>query len=192
MPASLQHPVTTNSIFYPLSEFYEELELSLPEITRLAPAEVPEPFCSLLVHDRDMTPTLEAAHDGKLGLRLLRFARQDDVVNRIVALVLSRDGRTVGMGAIRIFLEHLPPAAKDSVLEGHEPFGAILRQSAVTHCSRPVAYFRVKADSLIAGALGTELFHALYGRRNTIWNSFGQPLAEVVEILPPSGDPRGV
>src|SRR5688572_22769294 len=117
MPASLEHPVTTNSIFYPLSEFYEEFKLPLPEITRLVPAEVPEPYRSLLVHDRDMTPTLESAHDGKLGLRLLRFVRQGDVVNRMVALVLSRDGRTVAMGAIRIFLEHLPPVAKGSVLE---------------------------------------------------------------------------
>jgi len=192
MPASLRHPVTTNSLFYPLSEYYEELDLSLPEITRLTPAELPEPYRSLLVHNRDMTPTLEAAHDGKLGLRLLRFARQDDVVNRTVALVLSRDGRTVAMGAIRIFLAHLPPAAKESVLEGHEPFGSILRQNGVEHSSRPVSYFRVKADSLIAGALGTELFHALYGRRNTIWNGRGQSLAEVVEILPPSGDPRGL
>jgi hypothetical protein len=161
----------------------------LPEVIQLDPADVPEPYRTLLVHDRDMTPTLEAAYDSKLHLRVLRYTVSDHVVTRLVVLVLDRDDEAaVSMGAIRIFLPHLPSAARDAVLGLREPFGAILQRNGVIHCSRPVAYFRVQPDSLIAGALAAHSSPSLYGRRNTIWNSGGDPLAEVVEILPPSRD----
>jgi hypothetical protein len=164
----------------------------LPEAKQVAPSEIPEPYRRLLVHNRDLTPTLEAAHGSKLHLRVLRYAVSDDVVTRLVVLVPDKDEKSgVSMGAIRIFLQHLPPAAKASVLGLREPFGAILQRNRVVHRSRPVAYFSVRPDALIADALGIEGSPILYGRRNTIWNSGGEPLAEVVEILPlSSAEPR--
>jgi hypothetical protein len=179
--------VTTNSIFYPLDEIYEELGQPLPEASQVAPAEMPEPYRRLLVHNRDMTPTLEAAYSSKLHLRVLRYAVSDHVVTRLVVLVLDSDEKAaVSMGAIRIFLHHLPSAAKDAVLGLREPFGAILQRNGVKHRSHPVAYFKVQPDSMIATALDVQGSPILYGRRNRIWNSGGGPLAEVVEILPPS------
>jgi hypothetical protein len=89
------------------------------------------------------------------------------------------------MGAIRIFLDRLPANARDAVLEEREPFGAVLRRTGVKHYSRPLAYFRVTADALMRDALQIGR-RALYGRRNTIWDSGDAPLAEVVEILPPT------
>jgi hypothetical protein len=184
---SFEHPVTTNSFFYPLDEIYEEIGQPLPEASQVAPSEIPEPYRGLLVHNRDMTPTLEAAYGSKLHLRVLRYAASDHIVTRLVVLVLDNDEKAaVSMGAIRIFLHHLPPAARDSVLGRREPFGAILQRNQVTHRSHPVAYFKVRPDSMIADALGVQGSPILYGRRNTIWNSGGDPLAEVVEILPPS------
>jgi hypothetical protein len=56
----------------------------------------------------------------------------------------------------------------------------------VPHYSRPAAYFRVVTDGLIRDALRLTRRRAVYGRRNTIWNAADSPLAEVVEILPPS------
>jgi hypothetical protein len=189
MPAILDHPLTIDSLFYPLSEFYRELQLPLPEIRQVAPDELPEPYRRLLVHGCDMTPTLETAHGGTIGLRVVMCAIHENVANRVVALVLQ-DGGTVGMGAIRIFLEHLPAAARKSVVDRREPFGTILRNNSVTHQSRPVAYFQVRADSMIGDALATQNSPVVYGRRNTIWNSSGNALAEVVEILPPSSKER--
>ena len=183
---SFEHPVTINSIFYPLDEIYEELRQPLPTASQVAPLEIPEPYRQLLVHDRDMTPTLEAAHGGKLHLRVLRYAASETIVTRLVVLVLDNDRETaVSMGAIRIFLAHLPSAARNLVLERRKPFGAILQQHRVEHRSRPVAYFKVRPDPMISEALDVQGSPFLYGRRNTIWNSGGEPLAEVVEILPP-------
>jgi hypothetical protein len=134
-----------------------------------------------------MTPTLEAAYGSKLHLRVLRYAVSDHVITRLVVLVLdSNEKAAVSMGAIRIFLNRLPAAARSAVLGLREPFGAILQRNGVIHRSRPVAYFKVQPDSVISGALDVRGAPVLYGRRNTIWNSGGEPLAEVVEILPPS------
>ena len=173
------------SIFDPLGDFYRQLQLPLPKIRQVAAHEVPEPERRLLVHNRDMTPTLEAAHGRGIHLRVLEHTVSDEVVRRLVALMLDDVNTPVEMGAIRIFLDRLPASARDAVLEEREPFGAVLRRTGVTHYSRPLGYFRVTADALMRDALQIGR-RALYGRRNTIWDSGDAPLAEVVEILPPT------
>jgi hypothetical protein len=173
----------TKSMLYPLSYFYEELQISLPHVARAEPYELPEWQRSLLVHDRDMTPTLEAAHGARLQLRVLRYAANAEAVDRLVALVLEGDLRPVAMGAIHIFLDRLPPAAKKRVLERREPFGRILQETGVRHYSRPVGFFGVTADRIIMDALGISESRVLHGRRNTLWNASGEELADVVEIL---------
>ena len=177
-------PPAPESIYSPLSEFYADLGLPLPAIRILHPDHVPEPYRRLLVHDRDMTPTLEAAHRGKIHLRVLRYAADENIVSRLVALAME-DETKVEVGAIRIFLHRLPHAARQPILEHWKPFGSILQEHSVTHRCRPAAYFQVAADAMLAEALEVNSSESLYGRRNTIWNSHGEVLAEVVEILPP-------
>ena len=60
-------------LLYPLNEFYAEAGLALPSATRINGREMPEPYRRLLVHDRDMTPTMEAAYDRKMNLRVLKY-----------------------------------------------------------------------------------------------------------------------
>jgi hypothetical protein len=173
------------SIFDPLGDFYRQLQLPLPKIRQVAAHEMPEPERRLLAHNRDMTPTLEAAHGRSIHLRVLEHVVNDGMVRRLVALMLDEVNTPVEMGAIRIFLDRLPARARDAVLEEREPFGAVLRRTGVRHSSRPQAYFRVTADALMRDALQIGR-RSLYGRRNTIWDSEDAPLAEVVEILPPT------
>lgn len=175
-----------NSMFYPLAYFYEKLRLPVPNLRQAEPSELPEPENGLLVHDRDMTPTLEAAHGGKLKLRVLQFAATNEAVNRLVALLMDGVPKPLGIGAIHIFTNRLPTAARELVLDREEPFGRILQETGVAHYSRPTAYFDVTADPVIMEALGMPAPRVLYGRRNTIWNTSGEVLADVVEILAPS------
>src|SRR6266404_2816907 len=51
-----------SNLLYPLNEFYEQAGLPLPPAVQVAAREVPEPYRSLLVHEREMTPTLEVAY----------------------------------------------------------------------------------------------------------------------------------
>jgi hypothetical protein len=168
-----------------LADFYRRMQLPAPEIAQVAARQIPKAERRLLVHDRDMTPTLESAHGRALHLRVLDCAVDEGVVRRLVALMLDGVDIPVEMGAIRIFLGRLPAQARQAVLAQREPLGAVLRRTGVAHYSRPVAYFRVAADGLIRDALQLNRRRVLYGRRNTIWDAADAPLAEVVEILPP-------
>jgi len=172
-------------LIYPLNEFYEQLGLPLPAVTRVDGRDMPEPYRSLLVHNRDMTPTLERAHDRRIRLRVLRSTVADDVLSRQVVLVAEGSEIPVAFGASKIHLEHFPEDARPLVLEGKQPLGAILRSQGIAHAGRPEVFLEVTADALIHDVLGLTEPARLYGRRNMLVDAAGRTLAEVVEILPP-------
>jgi chorismate-pyruvate lyase len=174
-------------LFYPLNEFYALLELPLPSVTRVEGCDVPEPYRTLLVHQSDMTPTLADAYGRAIQLRVIRKELRDHVCARQIVLETAGNGEAVLFGAIKIYLDRFPPAARRLVLEGRLPLGGILQSERVSHTSRPEAYIRVEADAVIQEALALTKPHILYGRRNVLWDSSQQALAQVVEILPPSG-----
>ena len=170
----------------PLSGIYTEMGLVLPSIRLLEPEFIPEPYRRLLVHKDDMTPTLESAYSGRIHWRVIRYSVTTEFMKRMVVLELDGAHKPVEMGAIKIHLDRLPDAARETVLALREPFGGILRDEGILHTSQPTAYFEIAPDTLIAGALGANSAAGLYGRRNTIRDFEGRVLAEVVEILPPA------
>jgi len=174
------------NLLYPLNEFYDRLRLPLPAAVRVEDRDVPEPYKSLLVHPRDMTPTLAGFYHRGIQLRVLRHTLRHDVFSREIILLLEGDQRPVVFGAIKIYLERFPDEARRLVQEMKLPLGTILQTQGIAHTSRPEAYIQVTADSTINSALGLSGSHLLYGRRNVLWNDSQEPLAKVVEILPPS------
>jgi chorismate-pyruvate lyase len=174
-------------LLYPLNEFYAEAGLSLPSVTRFNGREMPEPYRRLLVHDRDMTPTLEAFYDRKMNLRVLKYALDDEVFSRQILLLPEGSETPVVFGAIKIYLDEFPTAARDLVLERKLPLGTILESQGIRHFSKPDAFFQVDADACICQALGISGPARLYGRRNVLGNGTGRKLAQVLEILPLEG-----
>jgi chorismate-pyruvate lyase len=172
-------------LIYPLNEFYEQSGLPLPAVMRVDGGDIPEPYRSLLVHDRDMTPTLERAHDRSILLRVLHRALVGEVLSRQVVLIPEGSQAPAAFGAIKIHLEHFPDEAKPLVLEGKQPLGAILRTQGIEHKGRPEAYVQITADAFIHDALGLAEPARLYGRRNTLVDAAGRILAQVIDILPP-------
>jgi hypothetical protein len=71
-------------------------------------------------------------------------------------------------------------------LAGRFPLGHILKDCGVAYVSRPQAFLRLASDPLINEVLHLQGAHILYGRRNTLLSPAGKPLAEIVEILPPT------
>ncbi len=177
---------TTLDLLYPLTEFYEEAGLALPSATRINGREMPEPYRRLLVHDRDMTPTLEAAYDRKMSLRVLKYALDHEVFSRQIVLLPEGGGSPAVFGAIKIYLDEFSTSARDLVLERKLPLGTILETQGIKHFSRPDAFFEVDADPTICHALEIEGPARLYGRRNVLGNATGRKLAQVLEILPPA------
>lgn len=170
---------------FPLDAFYARAGLALPRFEVLQGADVPEPWYTLLVHERDMTPTLESHYQGDIHIEVLGRERVGDAYFREVILRLDRDDRPVEFGANRIALDRLPTVVRRLVLQEQLPLGHILKAHDVAHTGRPSAFFQVEADALMARALGVDVGRSLYGRRNTLRDMEGQVLSEVVEILPP-------
>ena len=178
---------TVLPIAYPLDEFYALAGMTLPVIEAVPGEAVPEPYKSLLVHQDDMTPTLEKFHRDSVHLRVLRRQRREDAYFREVVLVTDKGERPVEFGAIKINLLLFKPKARQEILEERVPLGHILHECGVTHTSRPKAFLRLRSDAFINAALQLMGEHELYGRRNTLWDPQQRPLAEIVEILPPAG-----
>lgn len=168
-----------------LERFYGRRRLSLPRLSRLDGDEVPQPFQRLLVHSKDMTPTLEAYYHQPLRLWLLSREHHEATYLREVVLRLGDTGRPVEYGVIRIFLAHLPAPAARRVLEEERPLGNILQTEAIPHLSWPQAFFRVEADVHLRTVLQMRQRGEVYGRRNVLLDASRRLLAEVIEVLAP-------
>jgi chorismate-pyruvate lyase len=172
------------SLVHPLDEFYAAAGQPLPPLNQVDGEAVPEPYRTLLVHQNDMTPTLEKVHGGPVHLQVLGRRRKGDAYFREVILRLDGSNQPVEFGAIKINLERFTPAARRQILEEHLPLGHILHEYKIPHTSRPSAYLRLASDKLINEVLGLTGAQVLYGRRNTLYDPQQRSLAEIVEILP--------
>ena len=181
------NPIAATALPYafPLDECYARSGLPLPRIERVTGEQVPEPYHTLLVHQNDMTPTLENFHGGLIHLEILSREKRGDIYLREVVLRLNGSGKGVEFGANKIGLLLYPPKARQMILEEKVPLGRILKECEIEHTTRAKAYFRVTADELISRVLRAPLGMTLYGRKATISDPQQRPLSEIVEILPP-------
>ncbi len=184
---SAESNIPSTMLVQPLDEFYAAAGQSLPPWQAIDGEDVPEPYKALLVHRDDMTPTLEKFHRGTIHLRVLGRRRAENEYSREVVLLLNGANTPVEFGAIKIYLDRFPEAARELILGEHRPLGTILHECAIVHTSQPKGFLKLASDRLIAEVLGFNGAHMLYGRRNTLFDAEGQPLAEIVEILPPVG-----
>lgn len=171
--------------FYPLNEFYRKLGASLPLSVKVEREQIPEPYRSLLVHQNDMTPTLESAYGATIELKVMDYVITGDVLSRQILLFAEGREKPVVFGSIKIYLNRFPEPAVALVIEQKLPLGAILRGQGIAHISRPLGFFLVNSDEVINRALGLTGEHELYGRRNVLLDSNLVTLAQVLEILPP-------
>lgn len=171
---------------HPLDEFYLNAGLPLPQIEVVPGPSLPEPCRQLLVHDGDMTPTLEAFYNATIYIEVLRSEVRNSYYYREVVLLTEGRNQRVEFGAIKISLERLPLAARKDILAERLPFGTVLAKHRIGHTSRPKAFLKIQSDDFINQSLGVSGSPVLYGRRNTLSNLAQEPLAEIVEILPPA------
>ncbi|MGV3771962.1 MAG: hypothetical protein ACO1QB_03610 [Verrucomicrobiales bacterium] len=187
MAAAEQEIPTISPLLHPLDEFYLESGMQLPSIYSIDGIQMPEPYRSLLVHEKDMTPQLQNFHNSPISLEVLRREQRGDFYYRGVVLHAGKSELyPVEFGAIKISLLLFPPAARREILEEKLPLGSILAKHKVAHTSRPKAFLKMKSDRFINEALRLKQDQLLYGRRNTHADLQGRPLAEIIEILPPA------
>ncbi|MCC6765553.1 MAG: hypothetical protein IT293_12910 [Deltaproteobacteria bacterium] len=175
------------SILAPLAGFYAAAGCALPAAEAIADGDVPSEQRALLRAPEPLTPRLETRHGARLALRVLERRRVGDRYARRVVLARA-DGVPVAMGAIAMDLARLDARTRAAVLAEDVPFGHILGDAI----AEPDALLRVACDASIAAALELEAGAPgwLYGRRRTIRDAAGAPIASVVEILAPESPPR--
>ncbi len=175
--------MSDSSPFAPLEKFYQRAGTPLPEIEIISGETMPQPHQSLLVHERDMTSTLERFHGTPCHVRALEYV-EDETYARLVVLELDGSRKPIEFGAITIHLPAFSAPARELILARDHPLGTILHEEHIGFVSSPQAFFRVVADDLICQALHEKAAAVLYGRCNRLSSPNGIALAEIVEILP--------
>src|SRR5580698_8807474 len=107
MPEEVSSPPTTSfspALAHPLNEFYAAAGQILPPLNQIDGAAMPEPYRTLLVHQNDMTPTLEKFYRNSVHLKVLSRRQTDNAYFREVVLCLDGSNQPVEFGAIKINL----------------------------------------------------------------------------------------
>ena len=167
----------------PLDVVYARAGIPAPKVTTVSPDRIPAPYRSLLVHERDMTLTLETHHDGPVALRTLSIFREGHWYFRKVLLVEESSGRPVEMGIIEIDLDAFSRPIQDRILRNRVPLGRLLREGGVDYQSRPKAFLAVEPNPELLGVFWMREPKTLYGRQTELTLK-GRKIGDVVEILP--------
>lgn len=172
-------------LFFPLADFYSSHGEKPPRITQIPGESVPPPYRSLLVHEQDMTSTLESYWGTSLHLKVLDKHIEDASLTRQVVLLTDTEELPVEFGAIRIQLDRFEDSAREEIVACLRPLGNLLLHFKIDFSCRPSAFFSFESDRTIRQAFALTETHTLYGRHTILVNDVEETLAEVVEILPP-------
>jgi len=171
------------SPLHPLDLAYARAGLEPPVARPIGPDGIPQPYRSLLVHQRDMTLTLEAHFGGRVVLRPLSTFTSGPWYYRRVLLAQEYSGRPVEMGAIRIKLAALPRKVQAEIRRNRIPLGRILRDGGVDFTSMPREFFAVTPNPEMMGVFWMREPRTLYGRRTEVLLD-GRAIGDIVEVLP--------
>jgi len=99
----------------------------------VSPAEMPEPFQSLLFHTGQMSEALEKFYGAPLELHVMgvRADWANDDYGRKVFLTLEAKDAIVGYGRIHVRLQHLPDEAVKRIRQAVHPIGRILSRHKI-------------------------------------------------------------
>ena len=178
--------VITQDLPEALRNFIRE-ECRIPaDVFRPLPGDrLPEPARQLLFHSRDMTSTLGTFHESPLRVEILRRQRENDFYLREVFLRTIAGDAIVEYGVIGIALDQFTPSQQEAIETGQAPLGGLLHRFAIPFTSAPIGFFSIRSGALGATRFSGSKETTCYGRFNRLTKSTGEPLAWILEILPP-------
>ena len=177
------HRASSHNMLYPLDVVYHRAGVEMPAVNIVSPYEIPMPYRALLVHEDDMTITLERHFGGRVVLRALSTFTSGAWYSRRVLLVQEYSGRPVEMGAIRMKLDAFGARLKKQILRNEVPLGRILRDSGFKYVSHAMAFLAITPNPEMMGVFWMREPRTLYGRRTEIVRD-GTRIGDIVEILP--------
>ncbi len=168
-----------------LEILYRPAGIAPPAVLPMAADRIPDPYRGLLVHEGEMTRTLEEHVGGRVGLRVLSRQTRARAYFRRVLLVEEASGRPLLMGTIRLRLDGLPRAIRAEIARGEVPLGRILRSAGIDFLSRPTGYLSVTPNAELMGMFWMKTPDTLYGRETEVFLR-AKKIGDIVEILPPA------
>ena len=172
-----------SGLLYPLDLVYRRAGVEMPTVRVITPARIPPPYRSLLVHETDMTLTLERHFGGRVALRPLSTFSSGHSYFRRVLLVQAYSGHPVEMGAIRMRLDAFSQRLRSQVLKNEIPLGRLLRDGKFSYESRVKAYLSITPNTEMMGVFWMREPRLLYGRRTEVVHR-GKKIGDIVEVLP--------
>ena len=172
-----------SGLLYPLDLVYQRAGIDLPHVEEVQPGDIPLPYRSLLVHDSDMTLTLERHFGGRVMLRPLSTFTNRGSYFRRVLLVQEYAGQPVEMGAIRMELDAFGEKIRQQIVKNEIPLGRILRDGRFQYKSRVKAFLQVTPNAEMMGVFWMREPRVLYGRRTEIMRHDAK-IGDIVEVLP--------
>ena len=170
-----------------LSDFvHERCRIPADALTVVPPQSLPSRENQLLVHPNDMTSTLATFHGSPLAVEVLQREVSEKLYLREVFLRATRNGHVVEYGVIAIALPQFTPLQQQEILAGKTPLGALLHQFQIPFESSPIGFFSVGAERLPEVHRPVFSRGAAYGRFNRLSRPSREPLAWIMEILPPA------
>ena len=183
MAKSNKTKTATVNPLYPLDLVYRRAGVTIPKVSVVQPEDIPLPYRSLLVHDSDMTLTLERHFGGRVTLRPLSTFTTGASYFRRVLLIQEYSGQPVEMGAIRMKLEAFGTRLRRNILRNQIPLGRILRDGQFNYVSRVKAYLAITPNPEMMGVFWMREPRLLYGRRTELIRK-GVKIGDIVEVLP--------
>lgn len=174
---------STRDTLYPLNVVYARAGVDMPAWRMVTPDQIPAPYRSMLVHDDDMTSTLEHHYGGQVVLRALSTFSRGGWYFRRVLLVQEYSGRPVEMGAIRIKLGAFETRLKAAILKNEVPLGRLLGEGRFNYASRVKGYVALTPNPEMMGVFWMREPRTLYGRRTEIMHA-SRKIGDIVEVLP--------
>ncbi|RPI56022.1 MAG: hypothetical protein EHM55_06135 [Acidobacteria bacterium] len=175
--------MSPDGMLFPLDFVYARSGVELPHVRAIEPEDIPLPYRSLLVHEIDMTLTLERHFGGRVALRPLSTFLHGPWYFRRVLLAQEYTGRPVEMGAIRIKVSAFPGSIRKQILKNDVPLGRLLRDGGVQYESRPKMFLSVTPNSEMMGVFWMRELKTIYGRRTEMIRN-GAKIGDIVEVLP--------
>ncbi|MEO6244384.1 MAG: hypothetical protein ABIQ12_03030 [Opitutaceae bacterium] len=147
---------------------------------------LPEPAHGLLDHASDMTSTLAVFHGSPLRVDVLQCRRVGELYLREVFLRTIVADRIVEYGVIAVALDQYSTEQRAAIESGEAPLGALLHRFQIPFVSAPIGFFSATAANLSGTPLAEYAPGECYGRLNCLSKPTREPLAWIVEILPPA------
>lgn len=145
---------------------------------------VPEPYKSMLAHDKHMTVTMESYHDTPVDVKVLDQKQDGDLYCRKILLLKTGTDRVVQFGIVRFHLNYVTKEVRDEILDGNTPLGRVLINHNVLRHIDLGAVLKLTAGPGLAEYLQMESGGVTYGRLATIFCN-GQPAVDLLEVTIP-------